>query len=103
MIIYFIIILVGLIEAFCSTLNSKFRQKSNRIPTFITSFINIFVWYCLLRMVVENIANINLAIVYGVAYAIGDVLGLVFDDYLSKIAKFRGIKFRKKFTKKRKR
>jgi hypothetical protein len=54
-------------------------------------------------MVVENIANINLAIVYGVAYAIGDVLGLVFDDYLSKIAKFRGIKFRKKFTKKRKR
>jgi len=103
MIIYFVIILVGLIEAFCSTLNSKFRQKSKRILTFVTSFINIFVWYCLLRMVIENIANINLAIVYGIAYALGDVLGLLFDTYLEKIAKFRGIKYRRRASSKRKR
>jgi len=103
MIIYIIIILVGLIEAFCSTLNSKFRQKSNRTLTFITSFINIFVWYCLLRMVIENIANIYLALVYGIAYAMGDVLGLLFDSYLEKIAKFKGLKFRRKSSNKRKR
>ena len=98
MLLYIILGLVGLIEAFLSTINSKFRQKSNKIPSFITSFINVIIWYYLIGKVMENINNTTLALVYAGSYASGDVLGLIFDDHLDKLAKFSGFKFKKKIT-----
>ena len=40
--------------------------------------------------------------VYGLSYATGDVVGLTFDSYLEKIAKFRGVKTKKRKLIKRK-
>jgi uncharacterized membrane protein len=100
--IYLILACVGLLEAFLSTINSKFRQKSSLLLTFITSFINALVWYYLISMVVENIKNGSLILIYSMCYASGDVLGLVFDKYLEKLAKIRGFKFKKKIQRKKK-
>jgi len=97
---YIIIAVVGIIEAFGSTLNSKFRQKSKKLFSFITAFTNIVVWYFIISMVIENINNAWLAFVYAIFYSIGDVLGLCFDEHLEKVARFKGFKiFKKRKTK----
>ena len=100
--IYFILAGIGLLEAFLSTINSKFRQKSHLTLTFITSFINGLVWYFLITKVLENVNNPSLALSYSATYALGDVLGLRFDKYLESLAKIKGIKFKKKNSRKRK-
>jgi len=92
MIKYIIIIIIGIIEAFGSTLNSKFRQRSKKIGAFITAFINILVWYYIVSMIIENINNIRMALVYALFYSGGDILALYFDDYLEIIAKQKGFK-----------
>jgi multidrug transporter EmrE-like cation transporter len=102
MIKYIIIAIVGLIEAFGTTINSKFRQKSHKLRSFITAFINIIIWYYLIYLVIQNINNLKLVLIYAVFYATGDVLALYFDNYLEKIAKFRGLKFKKRKSLKRK-
>ena len=91
-----LIILAGFFEAFGSTLNSKFRQKSMKLRTFISSIVNILVWVYIISKIVENISNIKLILVYAISYASGDVLGLIFDQHLDKLAKLKGIKLRKK-------
>jgi len=98
MIKYIIIAIVGIIEAFGSTLNSKFRQRSNKIATAISSFIYALIWYYLIAMVIENIKNLWLVIDYGIFYSIGDVLALYFDTYLEKLSKIKGFRKRKKKT-----
>ncbi len=96
MIKYIILAIVGIIEAFGTTLNSKFRQKTKKLFSFITAFINIIIWYFIISMVIENINNAYLAVVYALFYSIGDVLGLCFDEHLEKVARIRGLKFFKK-------
>jgi len=100
MIKYLIITIIGIIEAFGSTLNSKFRQKSKKLFSFITAFVNIVIWYFIISMVIENINNAWLALVYAISYSLGDVLGLVFDEHLERVAKIKGFKiFKKRKTK----
>ena len=99
---YLIVILIGLLEAFGTTINSKFRQKSNKLYSFITAFFNIFLWVYIVSQIVENINNPILLIFYALAYSLGDVLGLNFDRYLEKLAKLKGLQFKRKKSCKRK-
>jgi len=101
MLTYIILGLVGLLESFLSTVNSKFRQKNKKTAAFITSFINILIWYYVISKVMENIANVKLALVYAMTYASGDVIGLIFDEYLDRLAKLAGFKLKKKVIRKR--
>jgi uncharacterized protein YebE (UPF0316 family) len=97
-----LIFLVGLLEAFLTTLNSKFRQKSNKLLSFITAFVSIFVWIYIVSQIVENISHFWLIASYALSYSLGDVLGLIFDKYLEKLAKIRKIKFFRRRNKRRK-
>jgi len=91
-----LIIFAGFIEAFGTTLNSKFRQKSMKLRTFISSTLNILVWVYIISKIIENISNLRLIIVYAFSYALGDVVGLIFDQHLDKLAILKGIRFKKK-------
>lgn len=99
---YLILFIIGLIEAFGTSINSKFRQRSNRLWAFITAFVNIFIWAYIIDSIIKNIDNFWMIAVYGLSYATGDVIGLTFDSYLEKIAKFRGVKTKKRKLLKRK-
>lgn len=96
MIKYFIIFIVGFIEAFGTTINSKFRQKSNLLFSNITARINLWLWVYVISQIIGNLYNITLILIYIEAYCLGDVLGLVFDKYLEKLAKKKGIHLKKK-------
>lgn len=87
---------VGIIECFLSALHTKFLQKSKKLFCFIVSFLNILIWWYVLRIMVENLTNIYMIIVYGIGYASGNICALLFDGYLDKLAKIKGFKIKKR-------
>ncbi len=83
---------IGFVECFLTSLNSKQRQYSHKLMTFVTAFINIIIWYYILKSVMEgNLSNI-VVIFYAFGWAFGDVQAIRFAHYLEKLCKKRGFK-----------
>jgi uncharacterized protein YebE (UPF0316 family) len=94
---YLLFLVLGVVECFGTTLNTKFVQRDKKLPSFITSFINILVWAFVLSTLIESMGKSwDLIIVYGLGYASGDVLGIMFENYLEKLAKLKGFWLKKK-------
>lgn len=91
---------IGILESFIIAINYKFLQRSKKLLLFFSSFVNVLIW-CL---VVYVIANTNLSsynkYVYALGFSLGSVTGVYFDNYLEKLAKFKGLKLKKKRKKK---
>jgi uncharacterized protein YebE (UPF0316 family) len=90
------VFLVGFIECFCSTLNTKFVVRNNRLLSFLTAFLNILIWAYVVALTVENIKNFSIIVIYAIGFGIGVLFAIQFDKYLDKIAKFKGLKLKKK-------
>lgn len=98
-----ILFFIGILECFLSALNIKFLQRGKKIACFIISTLSIFIWYYLLVLLIENLKKFWLITFYAIGFGLGDVLALWFDQYLSKLAKSKGIKMlRKKFRRRKK-
>ena len=92
-----IFFIVGIIECFGVSLNTKLVQRNKYFPSFLTSFVNIVIWAYVISAIIENIdKGPYIVILYALGYGIGDVLGIKFDNYLEKLAKLKGLKIRKK-------
>ena len=89
---YIIYLILGLIECFGLSLNTKFRQRNKKAGAFLTSFINILIWGTVLSTFIQAISK-SLLCTYALGFAIGDVLAIIFDNYLEKLAKIRGLSF----------
>ena len=87
---------IGVIECFLSALNTKFLQKNKKLLCFIVSYISILIWWFVLRLMVNDINNVAIINIYAIGFALGDVLALMFDGYLDKIAKIKGYKVKRK-------
>lgn len=96
-------ILLGTLECFLQSLNTKLLQRNHKIGCWIISFINILIWYYVISIIVENINALGLILLYAFGYASGDVLAILFDKYLVKLAKMKKSKFIRKFFKHKKR
>lgn len=93
---------IGIIECFFSALRYKLLQKNKQLFCMIISYTNIFIWYFMLRAVIDNINNLYLIAVYAAGYSLGDMLAIRFDTYLSKLAALKGLKLKRKQPRKRK-
>lgn len=98
-----IIALVGLLESFISTIYSKFRQRGKLLYTAFSCIVYNVTWFYMLSKVVENIKNWILISVYIIFCAIGDILGLIFDKHIEKLAHLKGIKRKRRKNIKRRR
>ncbi len=103
MVNFIIIAVVGLLESFISTVYSKFRQRGKLLYTAISCIIYNITWFYMLAKIVENIQNWKLIAVYIIFCAAGDVLGLIFDKHIEKIARIKGIKTKRRKNIKRRR
>ena len=94
---YLYIFGIALIESFGLGLNAKFLQRGKKLPCYITSSINALLYLTVLGVAVENLHNWPAKILYVNGFALGDILTLMFDAKLEKLAKSKGIKnFKKK-------
>jgi uncharacterized protein YebE (UPF0316 family) len=91
-----ILFAVGIVESFVLSLNTKFLQGNKKLASFIIAFIGIFIWYYVISSVIENLHNIWIIFSYAIGYASGDVLAILFDKYLVKVAKNYGLKWRRR-------
>jgi len=98
-----IIAIVGLLESFISTIYSKFRQRGKLLYTAISSITYNAVWFYMLARILENMSNWSLIVVYILFCAIGDILGLIFDKHIEKLAHLKGIKTKRRKNIKRRR
>jgi len=102
--LHLIYIVVGLVETFIATMGFKFLQRNMIIPVFITDWIYNFLMCYVLVTLVKDTQNVWLIVSYSTGYALGGVFGIIFDKYLAKLAKSKGLKrWKRKFLKRIKR
>lgn len=95
--------MIGVVECFGLALNNKFLQRSKKVPCFISSFLNQVLWFVVIGIAVETIHNWLLRIVYAIGFAAGDILAIMLDNKLEKIARLKGLKPKKQIHKRKKR
>ena len=95
--------LIGLVECFGLALNNKFLQRSKKLPCFISSFVNQILWFIVIGIAVETLHNWGLRLVYALGFAAGDILAIILDNKLEKLAALKKVKFIRKRIKRKKR
>ena len=91
-----IFLLVGFLEMFFWSLQTKSLIKDRMLNTFIFTFVSIVIWFYVVSKVAENVNNIWLMIAYALGCACGNCLTIKADAYIDKIARARLWKKNKK-------
>ena len=72
--IYIIIFLLKIIESFTSTISTILIIDEKRIFGSILSFIQIIIWFLIIRMALDNNNSLLIAITYALGYSLGSYL-----------------------------
>ncbi|MDD4333180.1 MAG: DUF5698 domain-containing protein [Patescibacteria group bacterium] len=72
-----ILFFVGIIEMIIVTAWTKVVADTRLIASGIITFINILIWYYVLRVVIDNIENFTVVL----SYALGCSIGTMFTTY----------------------
>lgn len=75
---------VGVIEMIIATTWTKVVSDSQIVASGLITMVNIFIWYYVLQMIVDNINNWQLVVLYAFGCAIGTVCATM---YFSRRAK----------------
>jgi len=79
-----LIFVIGLVENFVSTWQLKVISKDYHITAGLLDILNVLIWYFILRLMVENINNVNLAVMYAIGSGLGTYLSArYFEDWLT--------------------
>lgn len=92
------IFLIGILESFFYSFNTKTIQKNMQFLSFIVSIVSALLWYYVIAMLIEDIKNFWIIIAYGCGNGLGDIFTIRFDKYIDKIeesilAFFQNFKF----------
>jgi high-affinity K+ transport system ATPase subunit B len=88
---------IGFIECFLITLDTKFVQRNKKLLVFIVSVINIEIWaYIVTSLPAMKGGVLHL---YALVYGYSATLAITFDNFLEKIAKMKGKKLSSKLRK----
>ena len=82
---YIKIFLIGVLEDFLLSFNTKAIQRNNLVFSFVIAFFSAIIWYYVIIMVVENINKFWLVITYACGGGIGDMITISFDKYLQSV------------------
>lgn len=80
-------LIVGFLECFFWSLQTKSLIRDKMINTFIFTFMSITIWIYVVSKVAENINNIWLGLGYATGCSIGNVATIKLDRYIDKIAR----------------
>jgi hypothetical protein len=94
----FLYFLIGIVEAFLADLNILFLNQKHKSGCFITSVLNTVIFYTVIITIIKNEQSFLLICANGCGMGAGEILAIIFYDYLTKLAKTAG-KSLKKFQK----
>jgi uncharacterized protein YebE (UPF0316 family) len=90
------VFVIGLIELFFWSLQTKALVRDRILNTFIFTFISGMIWFIAVSQVAENINKILLMISYSTGCGIGAILTIKLDKVIDKIARAKLWKRKKK-------
>ena len=82
--IYLMVFFAGIVEVFVGVIDFKVTQKNRIVFSSITTFIAGVIWYFIIRILVENITNIWIAMAHIVGCAVGCYIGLTLAPAIDK-------------------
>jgi uncharacterized protein YebE (UPF0316 family) len=101
--LYLKLFCLGALDCFLLAIENKFIQKDKKTKAFIGGAINAIIWVTIISTFIQNLDNKIAITIYAMACGCGNVLGILFENYLDKLSwkKFRK-QLNKRFKKKRK-
>ena len=81
--------LIGMGEMVIATLWTKYVAETRIAASSTITILNIFVWYYVLRMVMEDINNFSVIVFYALGCGLGTALSLIVPEYILKNKKVR--------------
>jgi len=84
--------LVGVIEMIIATAWTRLVSKAQVLASGAITIVNIFIWYYVLRVIIDDISNWQLIVTYAIGCAAGTVVGTYFFQWLEKQRRIRAKK-----------
>jgi uncharacterized protein YebE (UPF0316 family) len=72
---YIILFFVGILEMYISAMWTKKVSQGKAIISGGITFVNILIWYFVLRTVLEHLGSLGLILVYALGCSIGTIIG----------------------------
>ena len=69
-----VIFLIGMAEMVLSTLWTKYVQEKSVIGSTAVTMVHVFVWYYVLRTVIDQIDNIGIVVAYALGCGLRNIL-----------------------------
>ena len=79
-----LIFLIGMAEMVLATLWAKYVQDKSVIGSTAVTILHVFVWYFVLRTVIDQIDNIGIVVAYALGCGIGNIAAHYFGEYSKK-------------------
>jgi len=80
---------VGILEMIIVTAWTEVVTKARIMASGVVTFINILIWYYVLQVIVDDINNWRLVLLYAVGCALGTVLTTAYYSWQAKAKKAR--------------
>jgi len=71
-----VLFLVGVLELFLDIVDFKVTEGNRPVLSAVVTFLGILFWYVVLRIVLENLNNIGLVLMYASGCGIGCYVGM---------------------------
>jgi len=84
---YTILFMVGIVELYISALLTKSISKERAGISGVITFVNILIWYFVLRTILEQLDNTKLVVVYALGCSLGTILGAKRGNLFAEILK----------------
>ena len=80
-----ILFFVGFLEMIVISLWTKAVSDNKIVTSGVITVVNTFIWYYVLQVIINDISNFNLIMLYAVGCAIGTMITTAFFNYQEKI------------------
>jgi len=77
-----LIFFIGMAEMVIATLWTKFVSETRIVPSTTITIVNVLVWYYVLRVVIDNINNVSIILLYALGCGLGTMLSLLIPRFV---------------------
>lgn len=76
-----LIFMIGMAEMVLSTLWTKYVQEKSVVGSTAVTMIHVFVWYYVLRTLIDQIDNIMIVVAYAFGCGAGNIIAIILGEY----------------------
>lgn len=79
-----LILFIGMAEMIFSTLWAKYVQEARIWASTVITMSHVFVWYFVLKTVIEQLNNLTIVFMYAIGCGLGNMIAIAAGEYFTK-------------------